>query len=147
MTNHEGSIEMGEPSSTATDASAADLVKQLSEQTSRLVQQEMELAKAELSVKGKQVGIGAGLFGGAGVFGLYALGALTAAAIAGLGEVVAVWLAALIVTVIWAAVAAVMALVGKGRVQAGTPPVPEQTVDSTKEDVRWAKASAKRGRR
>ena len=135
------------PRTSRADASAAELVKQLSEQTSRLVRQEMELAKAELSVKGKQVGIGAGLFGGAGVFGLYALGALTAAAIAGLGEVVAVWLAALIVTVIWAAVAAVMALVGKGRVQAGTPPVPEQTVDSTKEDVRWAKESAQRGRR
>jgi hypothetical protein len=128
------------------DASAPELVKQLSEQTSRLVRQEMELAKAELSVKGKQVGIGAGLFGGAGVFGLYALGALTAAAIAGLGEAVAVWLAALIVAVIWAAVAGVMALVGKGHVQAGAPPVPEQTVDSTKEDVRWAKQSAQRGR-
>ena len=68
----------------ADDASASELVKQLSEQTSRLVQQEMELAKAELSEKGKQAGIGAGLFGGAGVFGLYALGALTAAIIAAL---------------------------------------------------------------
>ena len=138
---------MAEPSNATSNASASELVKQLSEQTSRLVQQEMELAKAELSVKGKQVGIGAGLFGGAGVFGLYALGALTAAAIAGLGEAVAVWLAAVIVAVLWAAVAGVMALVGKGRVEAGTPPVPEQTVDSTKEDVRWAKESAQRGRR
>ena len=60
------------------DASASELVKQLSEQTSRLVQQEMELAKAELADKGKQAGIGAGMFGGAGVFALYALGALTA---------------------------------------------------------------------
>jgi len=138
---------MAEPSNATSNDSASELVKQLSEQTSRLVQQEMELAKAELSVKGKQVGIGAGLFGGAGVFGLYALGALTAAAIAGLGEAVAVWLAAVIVAVLWAAVAGVMALVGKGRVEAGTPPVPEQTVDSTKEDVRWAKESAQRGRR
>jgi hypothetical protein len=147
MTRHERSVEMAEPSNATSNASASELVKQLSEQTSRLVQQEMELAKAELSVKGKQVGIGAGLFGGAGVFGLYALGALTAAAIAGLGEAVAVWLAAVIVAVLWAAVAGVMALVGKGRVEAGTPPVPEQTVDSTKEDVRWAKESAQRGRR
>ena len=61
---------MAEPSNATSNASASELVKQLSEQTSRLVQQEMELAKAELSVKGKQVGIGAGLFGGAGVFGL-----------------------------------------------------------------------------
>jgi putative superfamily III holin-X len=140
MISHERSVDMAE-------SSTADLAKQLSEQTSRLVRQEMELAKAELSVKGKQVGIGAGLFGGAGVFGLYALGALTAAAIAGLGEAVAVWLAAVIVAVIWAAVAGVMALVGKGRVQTASPPVPEQTVDSAKEDVRWAKESAQRGRR
>ena len=88
------------------EASAAELVKQLSEQTSRLVRQEVELAKAELTVKGKQAGIGAGLFGGAGVFGLYALGALTAAAIAALATAMATWLAALIVTVIWAAVPA-----------------------------------------
>jgi hypothetical protein len=128
------------------DASASELVKQLSEQTSRLVHHEVELAKAELSVKGKQVGVGAGLFGGAGVFGLYALGALTAAAIAGLGEVMDVWLAAVIVAVVWAAVAGVMALLGKGRVQAGSPPVPEQTVESTKEDIQWAKQSAQRGR-
>jgi hypothetical protein len=128
------------------DANASELVKRLTEQTSRLVHHEVELAKAELSVKGKQVGVGAGLFGGAGVFGLYALGALTAAAIAGLGELMAVWLAAVIVAVIWAAVAGVMALVGKGRVQAGSPPVPEQTVESTKEDIQWAKQSAQRGR-
>jgi hypothetical protein len=143
MTSDKRSVQMAETH----DASASDLVKQLSEQTTRLVRQEVELAKAELSVKGKQVGVGAGLFGGAGVFGLYALGAVTAAAIAGLGEVMPVWLAALIVAAVWAAVAGVMALVGKGRVQAGTPPVPEQTVESTKEDVRWAKQSAQRGRR
>lgn len=128
------------------DRPVPELLRQLSEQTTTLVRQEIELAKAEMTAKGKQVGIGAGLFGGAGVFGLYALGALTAAAIAALGEAVAVWLAALIVAVIWAAVAGVMALVGKGHVQAGAPPVPEQTVDSTKEDVRWAKQSAQRGR-
>jgi hypothetical protein len=138
---------MPEPPHVRDNASAPELMKQLSEQTSRLVRQEVELAKAELSVKGKQVGVGAGLFGGAGVFGLYALGALTAAAIAGLGEVMAVWLAALIVAVLWAAVAGVMALVGKGRVEAGTPPLPEQSVDSVKEDVQWAKESAQRGRR
>jgi hypothetical protein len=66
------------------DASASDLVRQLSDQTSRLVRQELELLKAELSIKGKQAGVGAGLFGGAGVFALFAFGALTAAAIAGI---------------------------------------------------------------
>ncbi|MEA2133076.1 MAG: hypothetical protein QOC68_985 [Solirubrobacteraceae bacterium] len=129
------------------DASASELVKQLSEQTSRLVQQEMELAKVELAEKGKQAGIGAGLFGGAGVFGLYALGALTAAAIAALSLAMDTWLAALIVAVIWAAVAGVMALLGRTRMQKGTPPIPEQSVESVKEDVQWTKTSAQRGRR
>jgi uncharacterized membrane protein YqjE len=131
----------------ANAASASDLIKQLSEQVSRLVQQELELAKAELSEKGKQAGIGAGLFGGAGVFGLYALGSLTAAAIAALGLAMDTWLAALIVAVIWAAVAGVMALLGRTRMQKSAPPIPEQSVESVKEDVQWTKTSAQRGRR
>ena len=129
------------------DASASELVKQLSEQTSRLVQHEMELAKAELSEKGKQAGIGAGLLGGGGVFALYALGALTATLIAALSLAMETWLAALIVTVVWAAVAGAMALLGKARVQKSTPPIPEQSVESVKEDVQWTKTSAQRGRR
>lgn len=129
------------------DASASDLVKQLSEQTSRLVQQEMELAKVELSAKAKEAGIGAGMLGGAGVFGLYALGALTATLIAALSLAMDTWLAALIVTVLWTAVAGIAALVGKSRLQKGTPPIPEQSVESVKEDVQWTKTSAQRGRR
>jgi MFS family permease len=129
------------------DASAAELVKQLTDQTTRLVRNEVELAKAELSEKGKRAGIGAGMFGGAGVFGLYALGALTAAAIAALATAVATWLAALIVAVVWAAIAGVMALTGKKKVQQATPPVPEDTVESVKEDVQWTKARAQQGRR
>jgi putative superfamily III holin-X len=130
-----------------TDASASDLMKQLAEQTSTLVRQELELAKAELSVKGKQAGIGAGLLGGAGVFGLYALGALTATIIAALSLAMDTWLAALIVTVVWAAVTGVAALLGKSRIQQSAPPIPEQSVESVKEDVQWTKTSAQRGRR
>jgi hypothetical protein len=129
-----------------TDATVADLVKQLSEQTSRLMSHEMELAKAELSVKGKQLGVGAGMFGGAGVVGLYAVGALTAAIIAALSLAMATWLAALIVAVVYAVVAGVIAMVGKKRVQEGTPPVPEQSIESVKEDVQWTKTSAQKGR-
>ena len=77
----------------ASEASVAELIKQLSEQSSRLARQEVELAKAELAYKGKRAGIGAGMFGGAGVFGFYALGALTAAASTGPGAAVAAWLA------------------------------------------------------
>src|SRR5436305_4659960 len=87
------------------DTIAAELVKQLSEQTSRLVRQEVELAKTELAVKGKRAGIGAGMFGGAGLVGLYAVGALITAAIAALATAVATWPAALLVRVVLAAVA------------------------------------------
>ena len=129
------------------DLPTAELVRQLSDQTSRLIRQEMALARAELTVKGKQAGIGAGLLGGAGVFGLLALGALTATAIAALALAMDTWLAALIVTVVWAVVAAAVALLGKNRVQEALPPVPEDSVESVKEDVQWTKIKAQEGRR
>ena len=130
----------------ASEASLAELVKQLSEQSSRLARQEVELAKAELAYKGKRAGIGAGMFGGAGVFGFYGLGALTAAAILALSLAVAGWLAALIVAVLYRAIAGVMALQGKNKVQQATPPVPEEATESVKEDVQWAKTRAQRAR-
>jgi uncharacterized membrane protein YqjE len=126
--------------------SVADLVKQLSEQTSRLARQEVELAKAELAVKGKRAGIGIGMLGGAGVFVLYGVGALVAAAILGLATAVAAWLAALIVAVVLGSVAAVLSLQGRAKVNAATPPVPEQTAESVKEDVEWVKRRAQAGR-
>jgi MFS family permease len=129
------------------EATAAELVKQLSEQTSRLVRQEVELAKTELAIKGKRAGIGAGMFGGAGVLGLYAVGALLAAAIAALATAMATWLAALIVGVVLAAAAGVVALTGKQKVQQAMPPVPEDSVESVKEDVQWTKERAQQGRR
>jgi hypothetical protein len=128
------------------ERSVPDLLRQLSEQTATLVRHEMELAKAELSVKGKRMGMGAGMFGGAGLFGLYALGALTACLILVLATAIDGWLAALIVAVVYAAIAGVLALTGKGKVQQATPPVPEQTVDSVKEDVQWTKERAKAAR-
>jgi MFS family permease len=131
----------------AAQGSVAELVKQLSEQTSRLARQEVELAKAELAVKGKRAGIGAGMFGTAGALGFYALGALIATAILALATAVAAWLAALIVTVVLGAIAGVLALQGKNKVQAATPPVPEQATESVKEDVQWAKTRAQAARR
>ena len=125
----------------------SELVKQLSEQTARLARQEVELAKAELVVKGKRAGIGAGMFGGAGICGLYAAGALTAAAVLALATAVTAWLAALIVGVALAALAGVLALQGKTKVQEAAPPVPEQAATSVKEDVQWAKHRAQEGRR
>jgi hypothetical protein len=129
------------------EQSASELVKQLSEQTASLARKEVELAKAELAIKGKRAGLGAGMFGGAGLFGLYALGALTACAILALATAVAPWLAALIVAAAYAAIAGVMALTGKTKVQQATPPVPEQATESVKEDVQWAKTSAQTARK
>ena len=120
------------------DRPVGDLLKQLSEDTATLVRKEVELARAEVTQKGKQAGIGAGMFGGAGIAALLALGSLTACLIALLATGMEVWIAALIVTVLWAAIAGVLALVGKTRVQEATPPV-EQTVETIKEDVQWAK--------
>ena len=130
----------------ASEASVAELIKQLSEQSSRLARQEVELAKAELAYKGKRAGIGAGMFGGAGVFGLYALGALTATGILALATAVAAWLAALIVAVVLGAIAGTLALQGKHKVQEAAPPLPEQATESVKEDVQWAKTRAQHAR-
>jgi nitrate/nitrite transporter NarK len=129
------------------EASLAELIKQLSDQSSRLARQEVELAKAELAYKGKRAGIGAGMFGGAGVFGFYGLGALIAAAILALATAVTAWLAALIIAVVLAAVAGVLAMQGKTKVQQATPPVPEEATESVKEDVQWAKTKAQQARR
>jgi Putative Actinobacterial Holin-X, holin superfamily III len=138
---HDGS----EPS--LTDRPLAELVRRLSDQTTTLVRQELDLAKAELAAKGKQAGLGAGLFGAAGVLGLYAVGALTACLILALSLVLAGWLAALVVAVVYGAIAGGLALAGKARIQKGVPPVPERAVESVKEDVQWTKQRAKDGRR
>jgi MFS family permease len=128
------------------DSSLADLARQLSNQTTELVRHEVELAKAELRVKGKRAGVGAGMFGGAGALGLYALGALTAAIIAGIAEALPVWASALIVAALYGAVAGILALRGKKKVQQATPPLPEETVQSVKEDVRYTKQRAQEAR-
>jgi MFS family permease len=128
------------------DSSLADLARQLSNQTTELVHHEVELAKAELRVKGKRAGVGAGMFGGAGALGLYALGALTAAIIAGIAEALPVWASALIVAALYGAVAGILALRGKKKVQQATPPLPEETVQSVKEDVRYTKQRAQEAR-
>jgi uncharacterized membrane protein YqjE len=129
------------------EQSMGELVRQLSDQTASLVRAEVELAKAELAEKGKRAGIGAGMFGGAGLVGLYAVGALTAAVILVLATAMDGWLAALIVGVVYAAVAGVLALMGRSKVQQATPPVPERAVATTKEDVDVVKSRAKDGRR
>jgi uncharacterized membrane protein YqjE len=116
-----------------------ELLKQLSEETTTLVRQELDLAKAEVAQKGQQAGKGIGMFGGAGVVGFLGLGALTAFFVLLLDGAMPNWAAALVVAVVYGAIAGVLALQGRNKVrQAGTP-IPEQTVETIKEDVQWAK--------
>jgi uncharacterized membrane protein YqjE len=123
-----------------------ELLRELSDHTTTLVRQEIELAKAELGEKGKKAGLGAGMFGGAGLFGVFAFAALTTCIIVALDSAMPLWLAALIVAVVYGAIAAVLALQGRSKVQEAGPPVPEQATESVKEDVEWAKTQAKSGR-
>jgi len=129
------------------DRPTSELLKQLSDQTTSLVRQEIELAKLEVREKGKKAGMGAGMFGAAGVLGLYAVGALTATIILALATFLPGWAAALIVTVIYGAIAGVLALRGKSQVKQATPPLPAQAVETTKEDVRWVKTRAQSARK
>jgi uncharacterized membrane protein YqjE len=125
------------------DRSLGELVQQLSQQSAVLVRQELRLAQTELQEKGKRVGIGAGMFGGAGIVALYGVGALVAAAIIGIATSLEPWLAAVIVGVVLLAVAGLLALTGHRQVERGTPPLPEQAIESAKRDVDEMKARAR----
>jgi|SRR5215207_2390982 len=127
----------------ARERPVAELLRELSQQTTALVRQELQLARAELTAKGKRAGVGLGMFGATGLFALMALGALTACLILALDEAMAGWLAALVVAVVYAAIAGVLAIAGKKEVERATPPVPEQAVESVKEDIEWTKQRAR----
>jgi len=129
------SAESGDPR----EQSVGELLKQLSTETSTLVRQELELAKAEMREKGRNAGPGLGMIGGAGVAALFALGTLTAAVILVLDEAMPVWLAALIVTAVYGAVGTYLYVQGKERVEDAGSPAPQQTIETLKEDVEWAK--------
>ena len=117
------------------EQSTGELIKLLSEQVSTLVRDELKLAQLEMTRKGKQAGIGAGMLGGGGVLALYGIGCLIACAIIGISRVLAPWLSALVVGVALLTVAGIAALVGKSRLQQATPPVPQEAVQSVKADV------------
>jgi uncharacterized membrane protein YqjE len=130
---HANSSEIGQ------DATLGALVHDMTQQMSTLVRDEMRLAQAEMTQKGKQAGLGIGLFGGAGVVALYGVGTLLAAVILALALVIPAWLAALIVAVVLFAVAAVLGLKGKSNVSRATPAKPEEAMAGLKEDIATAK--------
>jgi uncharacterized membrane protein YqjE len=125
------------------DHGVGELVKELSVQVSTLVQQEVELAKAELSEKGKKAGVSAGMFGGAGIAAVLTLGTLTAFLILVLHLATPAWGAALIVTALLGGVAGGLVLKGRTKLQEMGKPVPEQTIETVKEDIQWAKHPTK----
>jgi hypothetical protein len=144
---------MSEQASTSTsipsqrqEPSTAELLTQLSDQSSRLVRDEIALLRLELNEKAKRFGLGAGMFSAAGLLALYGVGALLATAILALALVLDVWLAALIVTVVLFAAAGVAAVLGKKQVDEGMPPAPQDTVDSVKQDVHAVRQGVKEGR-
>jgi uncharacterized membrane protein YqjE len=133
----------GSPARPATDQSTSELVQKASEQISRLVKDEIALAKVELTEKGKHAGVGVGLFGGGGVLALYGVGALFATLIIVLDLFLPLWLAALIVTVVLFAAAGVLALLGKKQVTQAVPPEPSAAIASAKADVDEVKHAIK----
>jgi uncharacterized membrane protein YqjE len=126
------------------EPSTKELVRELAEQTSTLVRQELALAQVELKEKGKRAGIGGGLFGTAGLLALYGLGVLIATAILALATAVDAWLAALIVAVVLFVAAGIAALIGKKELQQAGPPKPEQAMASVQADVQTVKEHARR---
>ena len=133
---------MATPTEDKRNASTAELVKELSHEVSQLVREEIALAKAEMIQKGKHAGIGAGMLSGAAVLALAAVGGSMAFLMLVLDSWMPGWLAALIVTIAYAAAAALLARRGKVRISHATPPAPTQTIESVKEDVQWAKTHA-----
>jgi uncharacterized membrane protein YqjE len=125
------------------DRSVGELTKELLRNVSELVRRELDLAKAELAEKGRHLAVGIGLAVVGAVLLLVVLGALTATAILALATALDAWLAALIVTLVVGVIAAVVLLVGVRALRRGSPPVPDETVDSVKEDIAWLKTRAK----
>jgi uncharacterized membrane protein YqjE len=124
------------------DESIGELVKDLSRDVSRLVHQEVELARVEMTEKGKRAGLGLGMFGGSAAFALVTLGGSMATIVILLDLVMPLWLAALIATIGYGVVAAVLAVRGRDELKEVGAPIPERTRDSIKEDIQWAKTRA-----
>ena len=126
--------------------STSELINDLSEQSTRLVRQEIALARAELTQKGAQAGLAIGLLAGAGILSLYGLGALTAGGILLLSTATKAWVAAVIIASGIFIVAGATALIAKARLVRAAPPVPEATIATTKKDVATIRASIREGR-
>ena len=128
----------------AREQSTGELVKQVTEQVSLLVRDELKLAQLEMTSKGKEAGKGAGMLGGAGLVALYGVACLIACAIIAISHVLPAWLAALIIGAALLAVAAVVSAVGRSHLRKATPPTPTEAVESVKTDVEEVRERARR---
>ncbi|HEY3946406.1 MAG TPA: phage holin family protein [Solirubrobacteraceae bacterium] len=137
---------MAETQESSAERSVPELVKEITAQSAALARKEIELAEAEMVTKGKRVGFGAGMFGGAGLLGLFGLGALTVAAILGLAIVLPGWASALIVAGVYLGLAGIIALMGGIELRRAKPLPPTEAAESVKDDVEWIRAHAERGR-
>ncbi|MEN3538250.1 phage holin family protein [Microbispora sp. NPDC004025] len=124
--------------------STGELVRRLSEDVSRLIRDELRLARLEMTRKGKRAGMGAGLLGAAGLIAFYGGGALVATAILALALVLPAWASALIIGAALLALAGLLALVGKEQVSRAAPPTPDEAMRSLKADIDVMKESARR---
>jgi uncharacterized membrane protein YqjE len=131
----------------ATERSTAELAGDLARQMTTLLHHEMELAKVEMTEKSKRAGLGAGMLGAAGLLAWFGFACLTACAIVALDLALPLWLAALIIGAVYLALGGIAALVGRAQVREAAPPIPEQAVESSKEDVQWLKTQAESARR
>ncbi len=121
------------------DPTLGAIVNQLTTQVPELIRSEIRLAQAEVTEKGKRVGVGIGMFSGAGLMAFFGFGTLLATIILALSLLMDPWIAALIVTVVLFIIAGVLALLGKNQVQEATPLAPERAVSGVKEDIATVK--------
>lgn len=135
-------IQEERPHEDLSEASLNDLVGRLTRQLTSLMQDELRLAQVEMTAKAKRAGVGAGLFGGVGVLGLFGLGALVAAAIIALAGPIPGWAAALVVAGALFVVAGLAGSIALFAMKAASPPIPTEALDSVKQDVQAVKGRA-----
>ena len=119
--------------------SLGEIVGEVTSDLSELFKKEVELAKVELKQEATRAGKGAGMLAGAGIAGLMVLLFLSMTLMWALDNVIKLEFAALIVTVLWAAIAGVLAMVGRKNLKKANPQLP-QTQQTLKEDAQWARA-------
>jgi hypothetical protein len=120
------------------EPSLGELVSDVAEDLQRLFRQELQLAKVELKEEAGKAGKAAGLLGGAGFAGYLVVLLLTLAAVFALANVMDPGWAALIVAVVWAVIGAVLYVAGRGQLRQVSP-APTRTIESLKEDAKWAR--------